>query len=74
MTLDIIKQKFIINGVAMVKRRDVVAFFTVHGFINKGGSRHDRYEHPDGRWTVVPRHAEIDDMLFKMMKTQAGLK
>ena len=36
----------------MVKRRDVVAFFTVHGFINKGGSRHDRYEHPDGRYAI----------------------
>lgn len=58
----------------MVKRRDVVKYFTSHGFINKDGSRHDRYEHPDGRWTMIERHAEIDDVLFEMMKKQADLK
>ncbi|MEG0990639.1 MAG: type II toxin-antitoxin system HicA family toxin [Gordonibacter sp.] len=58
----------------MVRRRQVVKFFLAHGFINKGGARHDRYEHPDGRWTVVERHVEINDRLFENMKKQAGLK
>ena len=52
----------------MVNRRQVVKFFTSHGFVNKGGTRHDRYEHPDGRWTVIERHKEINDRLFELMK------
>ena len=52
----------------MVNRRQVVKFFTSHGFVNKGGTRHDRYEHPDGRWTVIERHTEINDRLFELMK------
>lgn len=58
----------------MVNRRQVVKFFTSHGFANKGGTRHDRYEHPDGRWTVIERYKEINDRLFELMKKQAGLK
>lgn len=58
----------------MVKRREVVSFFKSHGFINQGGTRHDRYQHPDGRWTVIERHSEIDNKLFEEMKKQAGLK
>lgn len=56
----------------MVNRRQVVKFFTSHGFVNKGGTRHDRYEHPDGRWTVIERHKEINDRLFELMKKQVG--
>lgn len=52
----------------MVNRRQVVKFFTSHGFVNKGGTRHDRCEHPDGRWTVIERHKEINDRLFELMK------
>ena len=58
----------------MVKRREVVKFFKSHGFVNMGGTNHDKYVHPDGRWTEIGRHAEIDDVLFKEMKKQAGLK
>ncbi len=58
----------------MVSRRQVAKFFTSHGFVNKGGTRHDRYEHPDGRWTVIEHHKEINDRLFELMKKQAGLK
>ena len=58
----------------MVKRKDVVKFFTSHGFVNQGGGNHDRYRHPDGRWTVIGRHQEISDRLFEEMKKQAGLK
>ncbi|MCL2807011.1 MAG: type II toxin-antitoxin system HicA family toxin [Coriobacteriia bacterium] len=58
----------------MVKRREVVKFFQGHGFVNKGGSKHDKVKHPDGRWTEIPRHTEINDLLFEQMKKQAGLK
>lgn len=58
----------------MVKRKDVVRFFTAHGFVNLGGTNHDRYRHPDGRWTVIGRHQEISDRMFEAMKKQAGLK
>lgn len=69
------KLMFIIyEALPMVNRRQVVKFFTSHGFVNKGGTRHDRYEHPDGRWTVIERHKEINDRLFELMKKQAGLK
>lgn len=26
------------------------------GFVHKGGSNHDKFEHPDGRVTVIFRH------------------
>jgi len=58
----------------MVKRKDVEAFFRLHGFVNVGGARHDRLQHPDGRWTVLERHREIPDRLFEKMKKQAGIK
>ena len=58
----------------MTNRREVVKFFKAHGFVNKGGTKHDRYEHPDGRWTVIERHSEIPNLLFEKMKKEAGLK
>jgi len=58
----------------MVKRRDVVRLLESNGFINRGGKRHDKFKHPDGRWTEVERHKEVDDMLFERIKKQAGLK
>ena len=58
----------------MVKRRDVVKFFKSQGFVIKGGTNHDKLVHPDGRWTILGRHAEIDNDTFKLMKKQAGLK
>ena len=58
----------------MVKRKEVEDFFRGHGFVNLGGARHDRLQHPDGRWTVLVRHREISDRLFEEMKKQVGLK
>lgn len=57
----------------MVKRRQVVRFLERNGFVNKGGTNHDRFEHPDGRWTIVERHREIEKPMFKLIKKQAGL-
>ena len=58
----------------MSKRRDVVRFLENKGFVNMGGANHDRFKHPDGRQTVVPRHREISDKLFEVIKKQAGLR
>jgi mRNA interferase HicA len=58
----------------MTKRRDVVRFLERNGFINKGGTRHDRYVHPDGRWTEVPRHSEVTERTFREIKKQVGLR
>lgn len=57
-----------------MKRREVVKFFEAHGFVNMGGTNHDKYVHPDGRWVMIGRHAEISNGLFERMKKQAGLK
>ena len=57
----------------MVKRRQVVRLLERNGFVNKGGANHDRFEHPDGRWTTVERHREIEEPMFKLIKKQAGL-
>ncbi len=58
----------------MVKRKDVVKLFKAEGFAIVPGTNHDKLVHPDGRWTTLGRHAEINDRLFKEMKKQAGLK
>lgn len=58
----------------MVERREVVRFFEQNGFKNKGGTNHDKFEHPDGRWTIVERHREISNGRFECMKKQAGLR
>lgn len=58
----------------MVKRREVIKFLQDNGFESKGGTNHEKMVHPDGRWTVVGRHAEIGNELFERMKKEAGLK
>ncbi len=58
----------------MVKRREVIRFLKNHGFVNEGGTNHDRYQHPDGRWTVVERHQEIRNKTFDDIKKQVRLK
>jgi predicted RNA binding protein YcfA (HicA-like mRNA interferase family) len=58
----------------MTKRRDVVRLLEKNGFANKGGMNHDKYVHPDGRWTEVPRHSEVDKWTFGKIKKQAGLE
>ena len=56
----------------MVKRKEVERFFRERGFVNMGGTRHDRLQHPDGRWTILKRHTEIENLLFEKMKKQVG--
>lgn len=58
----------------MVKRKDVIKFFKAYGFKLEHGTNHDKLKHPDGRWTSLGRHAEINDRKFDDMKKQVGLK
>lgn len=58
----------------MTKRRDVVRLLEENGFSSRGGTNHEKFVHLDGRRTVVPRHSNVDDDLFKAIKRQAGLK
>lgn len=57
----------------MTKRRDVIRVLTAYGFTSVGGTRHEKFVHPDGRQTVVPRHAEIRDLTFRLILKQAGI-
>lgn len=58
----------------MAKRREVVRLFEQHGFVNEGGTNHDKFVHPDGRRTTLKRHQEINNGAFENMKKQAKLK
>lgn len=62
------------KGIEMVKRKDVIKFFKAYGFELEHGTNHDRLKHPDGRWTTLGRHVEINDRKFDDMKKQAELK
>ncbi|RHS40817.1 type II toxin-antitoxin system HicA family toxin [Collinsella sp. AF08-23] len=58
----------------MTKRREVVRFLERHGFESRGGTNHEKFVHPDGRVAIVPRHREIKDRMFEIIKRQAGLR
>lgn len=58
----------------MVKRRYVIRFFRAHGFVLEKATNHDKLVHPDGRWTVLGRHQEIRNSMFRKMKKQAGIE
>ncbi len=57
----------------MTKRRDLVRILKSNGFEEAGGANHDRYEHPDGRYTYVPRHREVKTHLAAVILKQAGI-
>lgn len=57
----------------MVKRRDVIRLLEQNGFRNEGGANHDIFR-KDERTTSVPRHREIKDSTFKVIKKQAGIE
>ena len=57
----------------MTKKREVDRLLEDKGFINTGGTNHDKFFHPDGRKTVVPRHKEIPEHIVRKIKKQAGL-
>ena len=58
----------------MTKRRDIIKALEDAGFRSEGGTNHEKFRHPDGRQTVVPRHREIPNLLEKVIRKQAGLE
>lgn len=52
----------------MVKKREVDKWLKARGFKNVGGAKHDKYVHPDGRFTEIPRHGDVKDFLFRRIK------
>ena len=57
----------------MTKRRDLVRILKSNGFDEAGGTNHGRFEHPDGRYTYVPRHREVKTHLAVFILKQAGI-
>ena len=58
----------------MTKRRDLVKKLKSAGFKSEGGTKHEKFNHPDGRSTVVPRHSEIPNVMAGIIEKEAGLK
>lgn len=57
----------------MTKRRDVTRILLEHGFHSEGGTKHERFRHPDGREVWVPRHREILETTFKGILREAEI-
>ncbi len=55
-------------------RRKVTDRLMADGWINVGGGKHDKYEHPDrpGMLIVVPRHKELSPGVARSIAKQAG--
>lgn len=58
----------------MTKRRDVVRILESYGFHPDKGTKHERFEHRDGRWVMVPRHREIPDVMAQRIFREAGIR
>lgn len=57
----------------MASRRKLIAKLRAEGFYSAGGTKHEKFEHKDGRYTNVPRHAEIKESLYKLILKQARI-
>jgi predicted RNA binding protein YcfA (HicA-like mRNA interferase family) len=43
------------------------------GFVVRQGGNHTILEHPDGRYTTIPRHSRINPLTLKSILKQCGL-
>lgn len=57
----------------MTKRRDLVRLLVRDGFAPDGGTKHERFSHPDGREASVPRHREIRALTARPILAQASI-
>ena len=57
----------------MTKRRDLVRLLLRNGFTPDGGTKHERFSHPDGREVTVPRHRELKALTARLILTQAKI-
>lgn len=58
----------------MTKRRDIIKVLEEAGFISKGGSKHEKWLHADGRFTLVGRHRDIPSATARAIAKQAKIK
>lgn len=57
-----------------MKRNDLLRLLAAKGCsLHRHGGRHDIFMSLDGRKAPVPRHAEIQDTLVKMILKQLGI-
>lgn len=55
--------------------RELIKKLEAEGFVNQGGTNHDKLVHPDGRKTVVHRHkGDIPLGTLKAIARQTGIK
>ncbi len=53
--------------------RKVTDRLKAEGWVNIGGGKHDKYEHPDRPETlIVPRHKELSPGVARSIAKQAG--
>ncbi|WP_081628632.1 type II toxin-antitoxin system HicA family toxin [Novispirillum itersonii] len=54
--------------------RRILARLDAEGWINCGGTRHDKYEHPErpGVKIIVPRHREVSPGVARSIAEAAG--
>ena len=59
-----------------MKRRDLIRELVDAGcYLHSHGKKHDIYVNPkNGRKAPVPRHSEIKNSLYEMIRKQLGLK
>ncbi len=54
-------------------KRKVVNRLKAEGWVEVGGSKHDKFEHPDGTETlIVPRHKELSRRVAENIAKLAG--
>jgi len=56
-----------------VKRQKIAAALTAAGFDCIGGKRHDKFQHEDGRITVLGRHPDIPENTVRLIEKQTGV-
>lgn len=57
----------------MTKRRDLIRLLEQAGFESKKGTSHEKFTHPDGRTTFVPRYRDIPYSTVQMILKQTGM-
>lgn len=57
----------------MASRRKLIARLRKEGFYSVGGTKHEKFNHEDGRHALVPRHNEINDFTYKQILKDAKL-
>lgn len=57
-----------------MKRKDIIKKLEAAGFTATEGAKHTKMRHPDGRWTMIPRHREITASTTRQIEKQTGQK